>query len=186
MRLFIGMNPPEEAICHAGRMVDQFSSATPDMRWVPQQRWHITLAFLGEVDSGRIPRLIDGLRSVAAEHAPLSAMTLAGAGTFRGSLWLGVHPTEPHSPAGQLARDVQRAMRDAGVPVEDRPWRAHMTIARWRSSPELDRQGRELAGAMDYAGPTFDIDAIRLVHSLTGATPTYTDLAVMALGASSA
>lgn len=177
------MNPSAEACAHVAEALDRISSTAPDMRWVPQERWHITLAFLGEVDPDRIPRLVDELHAVAAEHAPLSAMTLTGAGTFRGSLWLGVHPTERHSPADRLARAVQRAMRAAGVPVERRPWRAHLTIARWRSSPEIDRRGRALAEEMDYAGPAFDIDAIRLVHSITGPSPTYTDLAVVPLGA---
>jgi len=177
------MNPPPEARAHAAGAVDPISSTAPDLRWVPQERWHITLAFLGEVDPDRIPRLIEGLQSVAAEHAPLSALTLADAGTVRGSLWLGVHPTEPHSPADHLARAVQGAMRAAGVVIDHRPWRAHLTIARWRSSPELDRRGRALAEDLECTGPPFDIDAIRLVHSITGPRPTYTDLAVIPLRA---
>jgi len=184
VRLFVGMNPPAEACTDAAEALDrQVGQPAPGMRWVPQERWHVTLAFLGEVDSDRIPRLIEGLQSVAADHAPLTALTLADAGTFRGSLWLGVHPTERHSPADHLARGVQRAMRAAGIAVERRPWRAHLTIARWRSSPELDRRGHDLAEGLDYAGPTFDIDAIRLVHSVTGPNPTYSDLAVVALRA---
>ena len=184
MRLFVGMNPPAEARTDAAEALDlRVGQPAPGVRWVPQERWHVTLAFLGEVDPDRVPRLVDALQHVADEHAALMAMHLAGAGTFRGSLWLGVHPTERHSPADHLARGVQRAMRAAGIAVERRPWRAHLTVARWRSSPELDRQGRDLAAGLDYAGPTFDIDAIRLVHSVTGPNPTYSDLAVVALRA---
>lgn len=181
------MNPPADALADAAEALDLWvDQAAPDVRWVPQERWHVTLAFLGEVDPDRVPRLVDALQQVAAEHPALAGMHLAGAGTFRGSLWLGVHPTERHSPADRLARAVQRAMRESGIAVERRPWRAHLTVARWRSSPELDRQGRDLAEGLDYAGPTFDIDAIRLVHSVTGPSPTYTDLGVVDLGAVSA
>lgn len=182
MRLFVGMNPPAEACAHAAGVVARIAATTPDMRWVPIERWHVTLAFLGEVDPDRVPRLTASLAEVAAQHPPLQGMSLAGAGTFRGSAWLGVHPTERHSPADRLARAVQRTMRSAGVTIERRPWRAHLTVARWRSSAELDRRGRSLAAALDeYVGPAFDIDAIRLVHSVTGPTPTYTDLATVVL-----
>ena len=177
------MNPPPEACAHAAEALEPISSTAPDLRWTPQGRWHITLAFLGEVDPDRVPQLVEDLQSVAATHPPLKGIHLAGAGTFRGSLWLGVQPTERHSPADRLARAVQRAMREAGILVERRPWRAHMTVARWESAPELDSRGRALTESLNYVGPPFDIDAIRLVHSITGPSPTYTDLAVVPLGA---
>ena len=145
----------------------------------------MTLAFLGEVDPERIPALTARLDAVAAAHAPLQGLQLAGAGTFRGVLWLGVKPTARHSPADQLARAVQREMRVAGVPVERRPWRAHLTIARWRPSAERDAAAHRAAeGLRGYAGPAFDVHEIRLVHSITGPTPRHTDLHVARLGGS--
>ena len=144
MRLFVGLIPTPEATTHAAGAVDRIASTTPDMRWVPSERWHVTLAFLGEVDPDRLPVLTAHLDELAARQEPLAGLRLEGAGTFRGVLWLGVtdpagalwsksatgwpFPTEER--LGALARSVQRAMRDAHVPVERRPWRAHLTIAR--------------------------------------------------------
>ena len=196
MRLFVGITPSAEALAHAAGALDRrigraapdgphrIASAAPDMRWVPEERWHVTLAFLGEVDPDRIPVLGARLDEVAAAHRPLEAMRLAGAGTFHGVLWLGVWHTERHSPADRLARAVQREMRAAGVPVERRPWRAHLTIARWRPSAERDAAARRAAESLaDYAGPAFDVHDIRLVHSITGPTPIHTELYVARLGA---
>lgn len=194
MRLFVGIEPSAEALAHAAGEVDRrvgradpdgldrIASTTPDMRWVPPQRWHVTLAFLGEVEPDGVRELSARLDEVAAKHPPLKGMRLAGAGTFRGVLWLGVGPTERHSPADRLARAVQREMRAAGAPVERRPWRAHLTIARWRASTARDAAAHMAAEALaDYHGPPFDVHEMRLVHSITGPTPTHTDLHISRL-----
>ena len=182
MRLFVGITPPAEALAHAAGAVDRIASTTPDMRWVPRERWHVTLAFLGEVDPDRITGLRARLDDVAASHTPLRGLRLVGAGTFRGVLWLGVQPAGRHSPADRLARAVQREVRAAGVPVERRPWRAHLTIARWRPSVDRDDTAHRAAESLDdYAGPPFDVHEIRLVHSITGPTPSHTDLHVAEL-----
>ena len=197
MRLFVGITPTAEALAHAAGAIDRragqaapdgpdrIASTTPDMRWVPSERWHVTLAFLGEVDPDRVPALCARLDDVAARHDPLRGLQLAGAGIFRGVLWLGVEPTARHSPADRLARAVQREMRGAGIPVERRPWRAHLTIARWRPSTERDAAAHRAAeGLRGYTGPSFDVHEIRLVHSITGPTPRHTDLHIARLAAS--
>ena len=185
MRLFVGITPTAEVVAHAAGVVDRIASTTPDMRWVSLERWHVTLAFLGEVDPDRVPALCARLDDVAVAHAPLQGLQLAGAGTFRGVLWLGVEPTARHSPADQLARAVQREMRGAGIPVERRPWRAHLTIARWRPSADRDAAALWAAESLhDYAGPAFDVHEIRLVQSITGPTPRHTDVHVTRLSGS--
>lgn len=152
------------------------------MRWVSSERWHVTLAFLGEVHPDRIPGLRARLDDVAAQHPPLG-LRLAGAGAFRGVLWLGVQPTARHSPADRLARAVQRQMRAMGIPVERRPWRAHLTVARWRPSAERDAAAQGVADSLaGYAGPAFDVLEIHLVHSITGPSPSHNHIHVARLG----
>lgn len=191
MRLFVGITPTAEALAHAAGVVDRragqaapdgpdrIGSTAPDMRWIPSERWHVTLAFLGEVDTDRVPDLCARIDNVAVTRAPLHGLRLAGAGTFRGVLWLGVEPTERQSPVDRLARAVQREMRAAGIPIERRSWRAHLTIARWRPSADRDAAAHRAAeGLRDYAGPAFDVHEIRLVHSLTGPRPSHADVHV--------
>ncbi len=194
MRLFVGITPTFEALAHAAGAIDRragqaapdgpdrIASTTPDMRWVSGERWHVTLAFLGEVEPDRVPALCARLDDVAAGHDPLRWLRLAGAGTFRGVLWLGVEPTERHSPADRLARAVQREMRAAGIPIERRTWRAHLTVARWRPSADRDAAAQRAAESLhDYAGPAFDVPEIQLVDSITGPTPSHTNIHVARL-----
>ena len=68
--------------------------AWPELRWTGRDAWHLTLAFLGEVDEKLVGRLGPRLERAAAHHAPLS-LSLGGAGAFPTAararvLWTGV------------------------------------------------------------------------------------------------
>lgn len=198
MRLFVGISPSAEAISHAAGEVDRIASTTPDLRWIPAQRWHLTLAFLGEVDPDHVPVLSSRLDEVAATHAPIHDLRLAGSGTFPGVLWLGIGDADSHGSAGGsrfaptvqlggLAEAIQREMPRAGVHLESRPWQPHVTVGRWSPSPRREGAARRSARALaDYAGPSFGVDEIRLIHSITGSEPEYRGLHTVVLGDGSA
>jgi 2'-5' RNA ligase len=197
VRLFIGITPTAEAISHAAGEVDRIASTTPDVRWIPSQRWHVTLAFLGEVDSDRLPELTARLDDVAANHAAIDGLCLQGSGTFPGVLWLGIGSAEadgaqsdprfsPENRLGGLADAIQREMPKAGVHLESRPWEPHLTIGRWRPSPRREGAARDAARSLaDYVGPAFDVHDLRLIHSITGPDPEYVDVHVVGLGPTS-
>lgn len=92
--------------------------------------WHLTLAFLGEVDADRLDGIVEVVRAALDDVTPPVALTLDGAGEFRRTaLWAGVRD----EPEGQLARlgdAIQSGCAAAGLPVEQRRVRPHVTIAR--------------------------------------------------------
>lgn len=176
-RLFVGLWPPPAALTHAQAHLVPFHDRLPGGRWIPLTRWHVTLAFLGDVPVNRVAAISTILDEVGRAHAPLTTMHLQGAGTFRGVLWLGLVPTERHSPADRLARHVQRELRRAGLPIERRPWRAHVTVARWKSGTDTVAAARSLGRALDdYRGPEFTIDSFSLVKSDNGPNPVHVEL----------
>lgn len=177
MRLFIGFRPSDEAVAHAAEAVVRIKPTASVIRWIPPERWHITFAFLGDVSDDLLPRITERLDRICRDAAQIHGVQVAGAGTFRGVLWLGLSPSERHSPLDSLARAIQRGMREERIALERRPWRAHLTVARWRPSRERDGQAREAIQALaGYAGPAFTVGQIHLVHSVTGPNPSYADL----------
>ena len=111
------------------------------IRLVRPQGIHLTLRFLGDTS----PTQVDSLRPRLAEAAalcPPAEARVAGLGTFpeRGSprvLWLGLSVP---SPVLDLQHACERAARAAGFEREERPFRAHLTLGRWReraARPEL-------------------------------------------------
>jgi 2'-5' RNA ligase len=149
VRLFVAVRPPAEAVEHLGAVLPRWPS---DLR-----RWHVTLAFLGEVADPQ--PVTDALAGACREHRPF-VLRLAGSGAFgrNGPVWVGLDGDLPELHA--LAESVADACRSAGVAVEDRPYRPHVTVGR-RGSPDP----RALA---DYAGPDWEVNQVELVRSRLG------------------
>ena len=100
-------------------------------RLVPPQNWHFTLRFLGDTDAAMRDRLIAELR-----RTPLGSrfsISFGALGAFPRAnrariLWLGVD-----EGAGRLvsvAESVESAVRRAGLPAEERPFKPHLTLSR--------------------------------------------------------
>src|SRR4051794_11116337 len=86
MRLFVALVPPAEALAELGAAVAALPD-TPRLRWTRPEQWHVTLAFLAEVDDRTREALVPRLERVARRH-PSPTLALAGGGRFGGQvLW---------------------------------------------------------------------------------------------------
>jgi 2'-5' RNA ligase len=79
-----------------------------------------------------------------------------------------------------LARRLAAAARSLHLPVEDRPFRAHLTLGRWR--PPQPADGRLPDRLADYQGPVWPVTDVRLLESHLGPDPRYEPLATWPLG----
>jgi len=57
MRLFVAVLPPQGALAELEAAVAPLRPAWPDLRWAGQDRWHLTLAFLGEQPEARVTQV---------------------------------------------------------------------------------------------------------------------------------
>jgi 2'-5' RNA ligase len=94
---------------------------------------HLTLRFLGDTSPTQVETLLPQFGAAAALCPPAEAR-VDGLGTFpeRGRprvLWLGL---EVPLSVLELQRACERAARAAGFEKEERPFRAHLTLGRWR------------------------------------------------------
>jgi RNA 2',3'-cyclic 3'-phosphodiesterase len=149
--------------------------------WTPASRWHLTLLFLGDVPAAALGPLTTAVAPAVAGTRPMT-LQLAGAGRFGSRrrpavCWAGLagDVAELTALAGRLAG----AARAVGLPVEDRPFRAHLTIGRWRPGRPADGDLPErLAG---YAGPAWPVPEVVLWRSHLGPEPTYERVAAWPL-----
>jgi len=180
LRLFVALDAPSVVVQDLASAVQAVSTDRPWLRWVPAERWHLTLAFLGQVDAGRVDPLCVRLARAAARHQPLT-LQLAGAGRFGSRvLWIGLRGAV--ADVGRLANSVAAGSRRVGIAVEDRPYRPHLTVARGRD-PRTDLRPA-VAALADYAGPTWTAAEVHLVRSHLGAAVRYERLASFPLGSS--
>ncbi len=137
---------------------------TGGLRWVRLDAWHLTLTFLGAVEPRRTADLEVWLGRAAGRAAPLS-LRLAGAGRFgRHVLWAGVDGDR--DGVRRLAVATGAAARRAGIDVDNRPYRPHLTLARADGSTDLSALAAALA---NLASPTWTADELHLVQSHLGA-----------------
>jgi RNA 2',3'-cyclic 3'-phosphodiesterase len=177
MRLFVALEPPAGARAELDAAVAPLRPGWPGLRWATPDRWHVTLAFLGEVDEVRRERLGPRLERAAARHLGMTIWIGRG-GAFpsarRGRVLCAHVAGEQDTLAGlsALAASVAAGARRAGAPPPDegRRFRPHLTIARCRQPADLGPLVSALAG---FTGSAWTADQIHLVRSHTGPRPRY-------------
>lgn len=161
LRLFTAVPIPFDVAETLGRR----QSGLPGARWRGPEHLHLTLAFYGEVDE----RTADDL---AAELARVPGggfeIELKGVGAFGDAhrshtLWAGVEPSER---LNVLAGRCRSAAERAGVRMEPRLYRPHVTLAHLKTQTNPDRIGAWIAGHNLMHSPPIPVDRFGLYSSV--------------------
>ncbi len=109
-----------------------------NVRVVPPQHLHVTLAFLGQRPAGEFEAIVGALREAAGGAGEIR-LTPA---RYRETRSAGMLVLEDEGGnAAQLAGDLHERLEGLGVyRREARPWLPHLTVARWRERPRLRPQ----------------------------------------------
>ncbi|GEL26270.1 RNA 2',3'-cyclic phosphodiesterase [Pseudonocardia sulfidoxydans NBRC 16205] len=183
MRLFVALLPSPVTIAAVDAAVAPVRAARPELRWVAPQRWHVTLAFLGEVPDERRDDLEERLGRAARRAAPLR-LTVDGAGRFGDrTLWARVDGDRER--LRRLAEAAQAAAARARIPVDRTRFRAHLTLAAARPPASVRAAVAELDPLLRN-GPEETVTRMCVVRSLLGkgpgGTPRYEPVAAWRLG----
>lgn len=179
IRAFVAIAPSDEA----RDALMEAQARLPAGRAVERDNLHLTLAFLGERPEPVIEDSHYALDRILAAPFALRLAGLALLGSAR-SMAL-VAEAAPEPGLSHLREKVVQAARDAGVPLERKRFRPHVTLARFNAglAGEEGERVRAFAaqGAGFRAGP-FEVEAFALVRSRLGrAGPVYETLAVYPL-----
>jgi 2'-5' RNA ligase len=137
-RLFVAVDVPAAATRALSDAVTPLRVRHDQLRWSRPATWHVTLAFLGELSLGGRIRAIGALQRATACARPC-AVTLSGRlGRFGDRvLWVAVEPDD--GDLLTLIDGIRQELGIAGLPVDDRPFRAHLTLARGRRGQTMPR-----------------------------------------------
>jgi RNA 2',3'-cyclic 3'-phosphodiesterase len=183
-RLFVALPVPEHVRVLAQAAAAPARDAHPELTWTRPEGWHLTLAFLGDVEVARVGEVarVVGEAVTAARLAPPSCR-LAGAGRFAGrALYLAVEDA-PSGSVATLGEVVQGALADAGLAVRRRPVRPHLTLARAsRRGASVDD---EVVALVAPVAARWEAGEVELVRSELGDGPAhYVAVASWSLGSS--
>lgn len=161
-RLFVALPIPDDV----ADTLSALQGGVPDANWVPSENFHVTLAFIGEVDGGTA-RDIDA--ALATIDGPVLDVELKGVDHFvEGSqpkaLYAGVVQEERLT---RLQDKVANALRGEGVKLERRKFRPHVTLARFNRRAEIGHHMAQFVASYSLfrAGP-FEVDHFRLYSSV--------------------
>jgi len=183
VRLFVALPIAADDVVARAAEVQRQWSRLKGIRWVAPHQLHFTLKFLGEVPEQRLAAAKGALESV---KAGAFAITLAGLGTFPPGrparvVWVGCAAGGEQLVA--LAQRVEQAFAAAGFPVEQRPFKPHLTLGRVKDEREarsVSRAVEENPGAL--LGTLTAAEIVLFQSVLSPAGPTHTALIRRSLG----
>jgi len=165
-RIFVALPLPIEA-------ARALAGAVPDaagLRRVAPELLHFTLAFVGQVAEERMAEVAAATdaaaRGVRAFDVPIDALgRFPATGPIR-VIWAGTGPAAPL--IGQLSGRVRAELERRAVPIDAKPVRAHITLARVREgldAEEMSAIAMAMVAARVPDGLRFRADAVHVMES---------------------
>lgn len=186
MRLFLAINFAAEVRRSLFEATAPLREAAPALSWVRASHLHLTLKFFGEQSPEMAAQLATAIGQIAVRHREVE-VELAEVGAFPNFrrprvVWMGVSP-EPKLEL--LHHDVESVCADLGFPLDGRPFRPHLTLARVKPRSAdgsalraLERAAEEVAHREETVVSSIDLMQSEL--STTGSR--YTMLSSALLG----
>ena len=181
IRAFLAMDPPPEVLRRIADIQEVLKKTLRgSISWVRPEGLHLTLKFFGDMAAEDLQPISEVVSGQAAGTRPLH-LNIKGLGVFPGIrrprvLWLDV--------GGEVARLIalqgilDQGFETCGIKQEERPFRAHLTLARIKSPQGLSGLDKVLEEKeAESAGP-FEAKGLILFKSdLTPKGAIYTVLA---------
>lgn len=136
MRTFIAIELPKEILDLLAKIQSGLKASGADVKWVEPKNIHLTLKFLGELNDEKLEKAVRGLEDTAGENNPFR-MRIASAGAFPRIeyprvIWLGIDKGDKE--AKKISDELEERLQKSGIPREERPFSAHITLGRTRSA----------------------------------------------------
>jgi RNA 2',3'-cyclic 3'-phosphodiesterase len=179
IRAFLALELDATSLRRVARVAERLrmGSGAPSATWVPSARMHVTLKFMGELPAATVVPLTSAVRPLVEERpAPkASAFRLDAFPTTQRAQVIVLELLDPSGEIARLAKKVEAAANECGLPQELRPFRPHVTLARLKRPFDARRWLRPELAAMSGECCVASLTLVRSELAPTG--PTHTPLA---------
>ncbi|WP_051393082.1 RNA 2',3'-cyclic phosphodiesterase [Glycomyces arizonensis] len=158
-------------------------------RLVRSENWHLTVAYLGDVAEDRFGEAADVLAAACGTFDPLR-LCVSGGGRFGRGRYSVVYAGLDGDVAAlvQLVHRIRAGLTAADLPVDQKQYRPHVTLARPGDRVTNQQAAQDLLTLRRYYGPSWTARQVVLYKSDYGTKsgheqPNYTAVATMPLGA---
>lgn len=135
VRLFVACEVPDDVKDTIGEVIEGLRQKSGSaVRWIRPEGVHVTLKFLGEVPTKKLPAVKLAIQEAVVGHSPFE-LEFSTIGTFGGReglriMWVGIAGDVLRLEA--LVKAVNAALAVVGFEPERRPFRPHLTLGRVR------------------------------------------------------
>ena len=173
MRCFIAVGGSPDLAGPLAGWLEQTRERFPELSVTPAQNLHLTLSFLGELDENEVAVATAAIETAAPRAGEGWELGWGEPGAFPNPrqprvLWLGVGAGADR--LGEVHGALMGELAARGLPIDDKPYRPHLTLARVRRPPlPADRATEvwEWLQAMP-AVPSLKVDSLVLFKSTLG------------------
>jgi 2'-5' RNA ligase len=131
-RLFTGLEIPPDI----GEILSNLRGGLPGARWIDPENYHVTLRFIGDIDSVIANEIASTLFRINRKPFEIA---LQGLSSFGGKKPRAVVASVvPTRPLMELQAELERLMQRVGLDPEGRKFTPHVTLARLRDSSNQD------------------------------------------------
>ncbi len=134
VRAFIAVEISPSIRNEARKTLRPVMQAYPNVKWVEEENFHVTLKFLGTVPTTELHRVVAAVERGCRKFEQFD-LVFEGVGAFPNaesprSIWIGVR--EGAREIRELARRVEAELAELGYPPENREFTPHLTLGRAR------------------------------------------------------
>lgn len=166
MRAFIAIDLEPEIKTALKALVRDLEATRADIRWASAQSMHLTLKFLGPIDSGQTARVREILSHIASHHPPFP-LRLERTGAFPSEqnprvLWVGFS-SEPKLLA--LQGEIDDSLETEGFERERRAFTPHLTLGRVKGTDRVAKAMLELGKHREECFGSMTVRCVALFES---------------------
>lgn len=168
VRAFVSISIPDDLKQGIGSLLERLKRADLfSIRWVKADTVHVTLKFLGDVETGRLEPILKSLKGALAGVEPFS-MQVRGMGVFPNPsfprvIWLGL--TDNLDRMRDLVGRVNRALQEFGFERDEQGFQPHLTLGRVKSLVQKGTLIRKIQEFKDLEIGSLMVDRIFLMKS---------------------
>jgi 2'-5' RNA ligase len=171
LRLFIALTVPPAVKANLHKAQEELGASLQldTVRWAKPQQFHLTLRFLGSVESTQLQPLVEALRAATAGFSSLN-LRAAGIGFFPRKrsprvIWAGV--SDEQNRLRELHRAVQAATDVFTAEKPEDMFTGHITIGRVKmiSRPEAEALAEAGEGMQQCLFGNWVANAVEIVRS---------------------
>jgi RNA 2',3'-cyclic 3'-phosphodiesterase len=166
-RIFLALELDDATRAHIVTASAPLHAAMPHLRFTAPESWHITIAFLGELDDPSVEAAKQAADRAASQSSPFT-LHAGGIGYFGSPaaprvLWIGV--TGDLAALTALHEHTAAALSEVGLSHDGR-FAPHITLARPRQPLTADEaEALAAARAVGNAGPSLPVTHLSVMRS---------------------